>query len=39
MQSKQINVFTRSLRLQNLPVLLKIITERPSIMDLCTIFA
>ena len=39
LQSKQINMFLRSLRLQNIIILLKIMKERQIVMDLCTIFA
>ena len=39
LQSKQINTFLRSLRLQNIIILLKIMKERQLVMDLCTIFA
>lgn len=39
LQSKQINTFLRSLRLQNIIILLKIMKERQIVMDLCTIFA
>lgn len=36
LQSKQINMFLRSLRLQNIIILLKIMKERQIVMDLCT---
>ena len=39
LQSKQINTFLRSLRLQNIIILLKIMKERQIVMDLCTILA